>query len=121
MKRLIAFLTLFTSASTLICCALPALFVMLGLGASFAGLIGAVPQLVWFSENKVIVFGFGAVMLAIGGFFQFRSRIEVCPIDPKLGNACKETKNWSKGLYLFSVGMFGLGAFFAFVIPIISS
>lgn len=30
MKRLVSFLSLFTSISTLLCCALPALFVLLG-------------------------------------------------------------------------------------------
>lgn len=30
----VSWLTLFTSAGTLVCCALPILFVMLGLGAS---------------------------------------------------------------------------------------
>ena len=40
-----AFLSLFTSTGTLICCALPALLVSIGAGAVMAGLIEAVPQI----------------------------------------------------------------------------
>jgi hypothetical protein len=50
-KRLSA-LSLFTSFSTLICCALPALLVALGAGAVLSTLVSHVPQLVWVSEHK---------------------------------------------------------------------
>lgn len=114
MKRLVSFLTLFTSFSTIICCALPALFVVLGMGAAFAGLVSAVPQLVWISEYKIYFFSFGAVMLLLGGFLQWRARATSCPIDPKLGAACGTTRDWSRWVYLASVGLYFVGAFFAF-------
>jgi hypothetical protein len=37
-------LTLLASTSTLICCALPALFVALGAGATFASMVNAFPS-----------------------------------------------------------------------------
>ena len=46
-------LSLFASAGTLVCCALPALFVTLGAGAALAGLVGEFPQLVWLSTYKL--------------------------------------------------------------------
>jgi len=52
-SRLVDFLTLFTSASTLICCALPALLVAIGAGSVMAGLVSNVPQLIWLSKHKV--------------------------------------------------------------------
>ncbi len=112
--KVLAFLTLFTSASTLICCALPALFVTLGLGAAFAGLVTKVPQLIWISEHKIIVFGFGAVMLTIGGFMQWQVKNIDCPIDQNLADACKTTRSWSPTLYFLSVGLYLVGFFFAF-------
>ena len=118
--KVLAFLTLFTSASTLICCALPALFITLGLGAAFAGLVTQVPQLIWISEHKVMVFGFGAVMLAVGGFMQWQTKIVACPTDPKLADACKETRSWSPTLYFVSLGLYLVGAFFAFASPLFS-
>ena len=64
----ISFLGLFTSMSTLICCALPALLVSLGLGATMVGLVSSVPQLIWISENKVMVFGLSFVMLCLSSY-----------------------------------------------------
>jgi len=49
----LAFLSLFTSTGTLLCCALPALLVALGSGAALSSLVAVVPGLVWVSEYKV--------------------------------------------------------------------
>ena len=117
MKRTLAFLSLFTSASTLVCCALPALFVVLGFGAAFAGIVGAVPGLIWLSENKLWLFFVGGVLLVAGGVLQWKARTEACPIDPALGEACATTRDWSKIMYQFSVGTYLVGAFFAFLAP----
>lgn len=117
MRRLISFLSLFTSTSTLLCCALPALFVSLGFGAAFAGLVGNVPQLIWLSEHKILLFAVGAVLLTIGGILQWRARQQACPINSKLGDACATSRDWSMRIYFSSVGIYLLGAFFAFVAP----
>jgi hypothetical protein len=117
MKKLVAFLSLFTSLGTLLCCALPALFVALGMGAAFAGLVGAVPQIVWLSENKFGLFGTGAAFLAVGGVLQWRARLEPCPIDQVQAEACAAARRSSKVLYIMSLGIYAIGAFFAFVAP----
>jgi hypothetical protein len=117
MKKLIAFLSLFTSFGTLLCCALPALFVALGMGAAFAGLVGAVPQIVWLSENKLGLFGTGAVLLAVGGALQWRAQFEPCPLDPVKADACQSARRSSRVLYLISLGLYAVGAFFAFLAP----
>jgi hypothetical protein len=113
-NRILSFITLFTSASTLLCCALPALYVTLGLGAAFAGLVTKVPQLIWVSEHKNMVFSFGAVMLIIGGVLLLQAKKMSCPTDPKLLEACKTTRDWSSLIYFISVGLYLLSAFFAF-------
>jgi hypothetical protein len=117
MKRFLSFLSLFASASTLLCCAIPALFVVLGMGAAFAGLVGIFPQIVWISENKPAVFGGGALLLLGAGILQYRARTAACPIDPKLGETCAVTRDWSKIIYFVSVTLFSVGAFFAFIAP----
>lgn len=66
-----ALLSIATSSSTLICCALPALLVAIGAGATLAGLVTAVPQLIWLSTHKALVFGSAGVMLAIAGGLQY--------------------------------------------------
>jgi len=49
--------SLFTSGSTLICCALPATLVAIGSAATLVSLVSNFPQLVWISEHKALVFG----------------------------------------------------------------
>ena len=65
MRRLgLAAGALLASSATLVCCVLPAVLVALGAGAALAGLVTAVPQLVWLSEHKALVFGGAAALLA---------------------------------------------------------
>jgi len=75
-------LSLLTSLGTLVCCALPALFVTLGAGAALAGLVSSFPQLVWLSAHKVAVFSIAGVMLVLAGAVQWKNRHAPCPADP---------------------------------------
>lgn len=72
------YLTLFSSTGTLLCCALPALLVSLGLGAVIAGLANNIPGLIWISEHKINVFIFAGTMLALNGFIIFKDRNAPC-------------------------------------------
>jgi hypothetical protein len=116
---LASFLSLFTSGSTLICCALPALLVSIGAGAAMAGLIGIFPQIVWISEHKTPLFLFAGVMLAGAGVMQWRARSLPCPADPALALACNRARRMSFFIYVISVAIFLIGFFFAFIAPII--
>jgi hypothetical protein len=110
-------LSLFTSASTLICCALPALLVTLGAGAALASLTSSFPQLVWISRHKVEVFSFATVMLSAAGYLQWRARHAPCPLDKDLAAACTRQRRISKYIYFFSLSMYAIGGFFAFIAP----
>ena len=114
-------LSLFASSSTLICCALPALLVALGAGAALSGLVGAFPQIVWLSEHKVGLFIFAGLMLAASGALQWVNRNAPCPVDPALRNACLRTRKVSLRVYWVSVGIYLLGGFFAFVMPLLTA
>jgi hypothetical protein len=116
-ERLIAWLSLFTSSGTLVCCALPALLVALGAGAALSSLVSAVPALVVLSEYKEAVFIFAGVMLAASGWLQWQNRFAPCPIDPELARACTRTRQQSRWLYGISLFIYGVGGFFAFVLP----
>ena len=117
MSRLSAWLSLFTSTGTLVCCALPSLLVVLGMGATMAGLVTAVPQLVWLSQYKAWVFSGSGIMIFIAAALHYRSRNEPCPIDPKKAKACISARKWSFGVLVLSGVLWGIGAFFAFVAP----
>lgn len=110
-----AFLSLFTSTGTLICCALPALLVSLGAGAVMAGLIEAVPQITWLGKNKEIVFGIAGVLLAISGAWQWHARSLPCPADRAQAEACARARRVSWIVWGLSVALFAVGYFFAFL------
>ncbi|PPE75729.1 hypothetical protein C3942_02215 [Solimonas fluminis] len=112
-----ALLSVFTSSSTLVCCALPALLVALGAGATLAGLVSAFPQLVWMSAHKGLVFGLAGGMLGVAGLLQYRARFAPCPADPRLAAACQRTRRVGLGVYLLSLAIYAVGAVFAFLLP----
>ena len=113
----ISLLTLFSSGGTLICCALHALLVSLGAGAVMASVVSSVPQIVWFSEHKLGVFIFAGVMLAISGLLQWQARSLPCPSDKALAELCNKTRVNSLRIYVFSVCVFLIGGFMAFIAP----
>ena len=113
----LSYLSLFTSGGTLICCALPALLVGLGAGAVMASLVSSVPQIVWFSEHKLGVFIFAGIMLSISGFLQWKARSLPCPSDIALAEICNKTRVNSLRVYYFSVTVFLIGGFMAFLAP----
>ena len=108
-------LTLFTSLGTLLCCALPALLVSLGLGAVLAGLVSAAPWLIWLSKYKIILFAVAGVLLAVAGGSIWYARRLPCPLDPKQANTCQRLRKWSVSLWLLSLVIFAVGFYFAFV------
>ncbi len=111
------YFTLFGSMSTLICCALPALIVSLGLGAVMAGLASNIPGLIWISENKMIVFSIAGIMLAGNGLLMWFNRNAPCPIDPKLRDACIKGRKTSKIFYSISILIYLIGFAFAYIAP----
>ena len=113
----LAFSALLASTGTLMCCVLPAVMVALGAGAALAGIVGAVPQLVWLSEHKAFVFGSAGVLLGVAGVALWSARRIPCPADPTLARACVRLRSLSVGLYMAAVIAFVLGATFAFVLP----
>lgn len=109
-----ATLALFTSVSTLICCALPALLVSIGMGAVMAGLIEAVPGITWMGANKSVVFTIAGITLAASGAWQWHARTLPCPADPVKAKACNRLRRIGWVLWWISVAAYLVGGFFAF-------
>ena len=59
-------LTLFTSFGTLVCCALPALMVTLGMGTTLAGFIGMFPSVTFISDYKEPIFIISGMFIILG-------------------------------------------------------
>ncbi len=113
--RLSSILSLLTSSSTLVCCALPALLVALGAGAALSSVVSIFPQIVWLSEHKPLVFGLATFAMIIAGIMQWRARYLPCPVDPVLRQACLKLRRRSLIIYGISVVMLATGAWFAFL------
>jgi hypothetical protein len=109
-----AFGALLASAGTLVCCVLPAVMVSLGAGAALAGLVTAVPQLIWLSERKGLVFGVATAALLLAGGLLWQARYAPCPADPALALTCQRLRRWSVRLYGLAVLATLAGAIFAF-------
>jgi hypothetical protein len=114
-QTLAPILSLFASAGTLVCCALPALFVTLGAGAALAGLVSAAPWLVALSQHKAWLFGLSGLLLGMAGFLQWCARNAPCPIDPAQARACTRLRRVSLWIYWSSVLLWCIGFFFAFL------
>lgn len=109
-----SYLSLFTSFGTILCCALPALLVSLGMGAVFVGLLGVFPQIVWLSEHKIFVFSGSGLMMMLSGVLIYLNRNAPCPIDADQARACKTSRKWSIRILTLSFLIWLVGFFFAF-------
>jgi hypothetical protein len=109
--------TLVSSAGTLVCCVLPAILVALGAGAALAGLVTAIPQLVWLSEHKPLVFGIALALLVASGGATWYSRTLPCPTEPVAAQTCRRLRRISVALYSVALVSFALGLTFAFILP----
>jgi mercuric ion transport protein len=116
-SALINYLSLFTSLGTLLCCALPSLLVLLGLGATVASFLSAVPFLATMSRHKGWIFVISALLIGTSFWYVYRlaPRLQMDACDP--GGTCAETSRLSKavlwtaaGIYLIGVSVaYGLG------------
>lgn len=111
-------MTLFISSSTLICCALPALFVAVGAGATLASLTNVFPQLIIISQYKVLISFITLIILLVAGVIIKKSEAMPCPVDPNLRTICLKTRKNSKTLYYLSVIIFASASVFTYLVPL---
>lgn len=107
-------LSLFTSIGTLLCCALPALLVTLGMGAALAGFISVAPWITVISEYKVFIFVGAGILLILSSYFLWINRNAPCPTDAKQAKACALLRKFSLYAIIISIVIYIVGFFFAF-------
>src|SRR3954447_10557315 len=82
---LLSYLSLFTSVGTLLCCALPSLLVLLGLGATVASFLSAMPWLVTLSRHKAWTFTISGTTIAASFIYSYwiapRLKRQACAAD----------------------------------------
>lgn len=107
------YLSLFSSLSTLLCCALPSLLVLFGLGATVAAFLSAVPWLVALSRHKNWVFAVSGVLIAGNLMYQ---RTRVCTAA-----SCESASRLSRVILWISGGIYVMGFFTAYLLgPILA-
>ena len=114
-QSIVPTLSLFTSIGTLLCCALPALLVTLGMGAALAGLVSAAPWITAIAEYKLYVFIVAGTLIAASGLLQWKNRNAPCPIDPAQAKACMRLRRLSTFITAFAAVIYIIGFFFAFL------
>ena len=115
-SALLSYFSLFTSVGTLLCCALPSLLVLFGLGASVASMLSFMPWLVTLSRHKQWTFSISGVLIALTFVSMYyiapRFTAEQCsPDDPA---ACEDASRISKGLLWVSAVIYAVGFFVAY-------
>ena len=107
-------LSLFTSIGTLLCCALPALLVTLGMGAALAGFISVAPWITVISEYKIFIFVGAGILLILSSYFLWINRNAPCATNAKQAKACALLRKFSLYTIIISIVIYIVGFFFAF-------
>jgi len=116
----LGYLSLFTSLSTLLCCALPSLFVLIGLGATVASVVSAAPWLIAFSRHKNWTFAIAGLLILANFVYVFRlaprlrAESQACPVDGP--SACRTASRVSHWILWVSAGIYGIGLFSAYLL-----
>ena len=108
-------LSLFTSFSTLICCALPALLISIGMGASLASFVSAFPWIIFISKYKIQTFILEAALLIISVYLFWQGRNAPCPSDPIQAKICSKLRFINIIMLFISLVTYLVGFFFAFI------
>ena len=109
-------LSLFTSLGTLICCALPALLISIGMGASLASFVSAFPWIIFISKYKIQTFILAAALLIFSVYLFWQGRNAPCPSDPIQAKICSKLRFINLIMLFISLVTYLVGFFFAFII-----
>jgi len=119
-RELVSIASLFTSFSTLLCCALPSLLVAIGLGAAVAGVFSGLPWLNTLVKHHNFLFLVAGIVLVFNGWLLFRKRTgEVClPAANETGEtACATAHRWNFWIFGVSIGLFLIGVTVTYILP----
>jgi mercuric ion transport protein len=116
---LLNYFSLFGSFSTLICCALPSVLVLLGMGTAVASLLSVAPWLVSLSRHKAWIFSIAGTLIAASFVVTYviapRLREnEACAADDP--TACAEASRLSRVFLWGSALIWSCGFFVAYLL-----
>jgi mercuric ion transport protein len=116
----LSYLSLFTSLGTLLCCALPSLLVLFGLGATVASVLSEAPWLVTMSHHKHWVFMVAGLLISCNLAYVYaiapklQARAVAC--DPNDPAACRAASRFSRIVLWCSAVLYLVGCFTAYLL-----
>jgi mercuric ion transport protein len=116
---LLNYFSLFSSFSTLICCALPSILVLVGMGTAVASLLSVAPWLVSLSRHKIWTFSIAGTLIAASFLMTYivaprLQRGDVCAADDP--TTCGEVSKLSKVVLWGSAVIWSAGFFVAYLL-----
>ena len=116
---LLNYFSLFSSCSTLICCALPSILVLVGMGTAVASLLSVAPWLVSLSRHKIWTFSIAGALIAASFVMTYvvaprLQRGDVCLADDP--TTCGEVSKLSKVVLWGSALVWSAGFFVAYLL-----
>lgn len=116
---LLNYFSLFSSFSTLICCALPSVLVLLGMGSAVASLLSSAPWLVTLSRHKIWIFSSAGTLIAASFVMTYfvAPRLlagEACAADDP--TTCGEVSRLSRYVLWGSAAIWSGGFFVAYLL-----
>lgn len=117
------YFSLFGSLGTLLCCALPSLLVLAGLGTTVASLLSALPWLVTLSHHKFLTFSASGLLISASFFNTYwlvpRLRLRAC--SPENPASCASASRLSRIILWLAAALYAAGFFAAFLLgPILA-
>ena len=101
------------TVGTLLCCVLPSLLVLAGLGTTVAALTSSVPGLVWLSQHKGWVFLVAGLVIAGSRLYNER----VAPRVVVQGASCPPALGrWTRRVWWLSVMLYAVGLMAVYVV-----
>lgn len=120
-SSLLSYFSLFTSVGTLLCCALPSLLVLTGLGASVASTLSSLPWLVTLSRHKQLTFAVSGLLIVLSfmNMYYFSPRLKAKACTPDNPSACEAAGKFSMLLLWVSAAIYIVGFFSAYLLGLI--
>jgi hypothetical protein len=120
-----SYLSLFSSVGTLLCCALPSLLAVLGLGATVAAALSAAPWLASLSRHKASVFAVSGLLIASNFVYVYRLapalRARGSGCGPGEARDCEQASTAGRMVLWLSAVLYAAGLFVAFALgPILT-
>lgn len=117
--KLVGFLSLFGSAGTLLCCALPAGLAVLAGGAAISAYVSIFPWVIPLSRYKEWMFVVAGVLIALNGALTFRPQGKLaCAITG--GKGCEVAGRFTKATFWAAACIYLVGAFMTYgIVPLL--